>query len=165
MQPHHPRRAPNPLLLGLAAALTLLATPGRRAAGQHINPPALSRPTGYTHVIVAPAGRTVYIAGQVSLDSGGRVVGPGDFRAQTERVFANLELALQSAGATFADVVKTTTFVTDVAQLATLREVRARYLDAGRAPTSTLVEVKALARPEFLIEIEAVAVIPDDRRP
>lgn len=165
MEPHHPRRALNPLLLGLVAALTLSATLDQPAAGQHINPPALSRPTGYTHVVVAPAGRTVYIAGQVSLDSAGRVVGAGDFRAQTERVFANLEVALRSAGATFADVVKTTTFVTDVAQLAVLREVRARYLAATRAPASTLVEVKALARPEFLIEIEAIAVIPEGRRP
>ncbi|MGH7630010.1 MAG: RidA family protein, partial [Gemmatimonadales bacterium] len=150
MQSHHPRGTLNPLLHGFVAALTLSATLGRPAAGQHINPPALSRPTGYTHVVVAPAGRTVYVAGQVSLDSAGRVVGPGDFRAQTERVFANLEVALRSAGATFAGVVKTTTFVTDVAELAVVREVRERYLDAGRLPASTLVEVNALARPEFL---------------
>ncbi len=165
MHGRDPRPAVNPVLIGLATALTLSATYSQTAAGQHINPPGLSLPTGYTHVIVAPPGRTVYVAGQVSLDSAGRVVGAGDFRAQTERVFANLVVALRSAGATFADVVKTTTFVTDIAQLAVLREVRARYLETNRLPANTLVQVNALARPEFLIEIEAIAVVPEGRRP
>ncbi|HEX2451859.1 MAG TPA: RidA family protein [Gemmatimonadales bacterium] len=147
--------------MGVTAALPPSGLHGQAAVVQHINPPGLSRPTGYTHVTLAPSGRTLYIAGQVSLDSTGRVVGSGDFRAQTERVFANLEVALRSAGATFADVVKLTTFVTDIAQLAIVREVRGRYLQADRSPASTLVQVQALARPEFLIEIEAIAVLPD----
>ncbi|MGH7534200.1 MAG: RidA family protein [Gemmatimonadales bacterium] len=156
------------ILLGLMVTPTMLAAQTRPAAGQYINPAGLAPPTGFTQVIVAPAGRTVYIAGQVAFDSAGRVVGPGDFRAQAERVFANLDLALRGAGVTFADVVKTTTFVTDLSQLAVLREVRevrARYLDAARPPASTVVEVKSLVRPELLIEIEAVAVLPEARRP
>ena len=155
------RCAVHALLIGTAAALAPAALHGQAEVVRYLNPPGLSRPTGYTHVTVAPAGRTVYVAGQVSLDSAGRVVGAGDFRAQTERVFANLELALRSAGASFADVVKLTTFVTDITQLAAVREVRARYLDPRRLPASTLVQVRALARPEFLIEVEAIAVLPD----
>lgn len=148
--------------------LLLGAVPAARAQDSgpsFINPPGLVRPTGYTHVVVAPDRRTVYIAGQVAFDSAGRVVGDGDFRAQAERVFANLGRALASVGAGFGDVVKTTTFVTDMSRLAALREVRARYLDQERPPASTLVQVARLARPELLLEIEAVAVLrqPFDR--
>jgi enamine deaminase RidA (YjgF/YER057c/UK114 family) len=109
--------------------------------------------------VVAPDGRTVYIAGQIALDSAGRVVGGRDFRAQAEQVFANLERALASVGAGFGDLVKTTTFVTDMSQLTALRDVRAKYLDPDRPPASTLVQVARLARPELLLEIEAVAVL------
>jgi len=149
----------------------LLVVNPRRAAGQaegtaaHVNPPGLAPPTGYTHVVVAPDRRTVYIAGQVAYDSAGRVVGAGDFKAQVEQVFANLKQALASVGGTFQDVVKTTTFVTDLTQLAMLREVRARYLDAARPPASTLVQVRGLVQPELLIEIEAVAVLRQPFRP
>ena len=75
------------------------------------------------------------------------------------QVFANLGRALASAGATFGDVLKTTTFITDVRNLGLLREARARHFDAARAPANTLIPVSALARPELLLEIEAVAEI------
>lgn len=139
------------------------ATVAAQAAGtgpRFVNPPGLAPPTGYTHVVVAPDGRTVYIAGQVAFDSTGRVVGAGDFRAQAEQVFANLNRALTSVGASFKDVLKTTTFLTDLTQVAVLREVRARYLDPTHPPASTAVQVAGLVRPELLIEIEAVAVLP-----
>ena len=126
---------------------------------RYINPPGLSKPTGYTHVIVAADGRTVYIAGQVAFDSTGAVVGAGDFHAQAERVFQNLRIALQSVGATFSDVVKTTTFLTDVKNVPALREVRGKYLDSARLPTSTAVVVASLVRPELMLEVEAVAVL------
>jgi enamine deaminase RidA (YjgF/YER057c/UK114 family) len=109
--------------------------------------------------VVAPDGRTVYIAGQVAVDSAGRLVGGTDFRAQAEQVFANLQQALESVGAGFGDVAKTTIFVTDMSQLPALREVRAKYLDPDRPPASTLVQVAGLARPELLLEVEAVAVL------
>ena len=71
------------------------------------NPPTLSKPTGYTHVVeVSGATRTVYISGQIAYDKDGKVVGAGDMKAQAEQVFENLETALTAAGATFADVVK-----------------------------------------------------------
>lgn len=152
---------PLHLLLGLltlisAAAATVTAqTPTIR----RINPPTLSAPTGYTHVTVGSDGRTVHIAGQVALDAKGQLVGAGDFRAQTVQVFENLRLALESVGATFDDVVKTTTYVTDVANVPTFREVRNLRIRPEQLPANTLVQVGALARPEWMIEIEAVAML------
>lgn len=152
------RRTVSTLTLFFAAATTALAQ--RAADSRFVNPPGLATPTGYTHVVVAPDDRTVYIAGQVAWDSAGRIVGAGDFRAQVEQVFANLGRALAGVGATFGDVVKTTTFVTDMSQLAAIREIRSKYLHPSRPPASTLVQVASLVRPELLIEIEAVAVLP-----
>ena len=125
----------------------------------HINPPGLVKPNGYTHVVVAPDRRTVYIAGQVAFDSIGAMVGAGDFRAQAEQVYGNLERALRSVGATFGDVVKTTTYLTDTRNVAVLREVRTRFLDPARPPANTLIAVQALASPQFLLEIEAVVAL------
>jgi enamine deaminase RidA (YjgF/YER057c/UK114 family) len=126
---------------------------------RHVNPRGLVKPTGYTHLVIAPDGRTVYIAGQVALDSAGKVVGAGDFAAQAEQVFRNLEHALTSVGGSMADLVKTTTFITDIKYLPALREARTRYLANLRPPANTLVAVTSLARAELLIEIEGVAVL------
>jgi len=74
------------------------------------NPPALSKPTGYTHVVEFNGpGKTIYIAGQIALDKDGGVVGAGNMKAQAEQVFKNLKVALDAAGAKFSDVVKTWT--------------------------------------------------------
>ena len=106
-----------------------------------------------------PSASQIYIAGQVALDSTGTLVGVGDFAAQTEQVFANLRRALASAGATFSDVVKMTILSTDASKLSVVREIRARYLDRAQAPASTFMEVRGLARSEWLIENEAIAVV------
>jgi reactive intermediate/imine deaminase len=127
---------------------------------RHTNPPTLSTPTGYTHVVEVKRGRTVYIAGQVALDRSGKLVGSGDFRAQTRQVLENVKAALAAAGASFDNVVKVTTFVTDISQIQVLRELRAEYYSVD-PPASTLVQVVQLALPEFMIEIEAIAVVPD----
>ena len=140
------------LLLVASESAVQAQTPGR----EFINPPGLTKPSGYTHVVVSADRRTAYIAGQVAVDSTGQVGGVGDFKAQAEPVFANLQRALASVDATFGNVVKTTTFVTDLKNLPTLRETRSRYLDAVHPPANTLVPVAALARPELLLEIEAV---------
>ena len=163
------RRVPLILALAIpfAAMLTVVAPAGAQETGgpppaagpRYINPPGLTRPSGYTHVVVSSDGRTVYIAGQVAFDSVGQVVGLGDFRAQAAQVFSNLGRALASIGATFGDVMKTTTYITDVRNLGMLREARGRYFDPARAPANTLIPVSALARPELLLEIEAVAEI------
>src|SRR6478735_4432184 len=145
---------PPALAIGALALSTLVlsGSPARAQGGEarYINPPGLTKPSGYTHVVLAADGRTVYIAGQVAFDSTGAVVGGGDFRAQAERVYANLRIALASVGATFSDVVKMTTFITDLANVAALREVRGKYLDPARPPANSLIGVATLARPELL---------------
>jgi enamine deaminase RidA (YjgF/YER057c/UK114 family) len=148
-------------LIGVVGTLVAPgALHGQSTSRQVINPPSLPPPRGYSHVVIAPAGRRVVISGQVSVDSLGAVVGTGDFGAQCVQVFENLRRALGSAGATFADVVSTSMYVTDLGHLAALREVRARYLPAEAPPASTLVQVVALYRPELMIEIAAEAVLP-----
>jgi len=125
---------------------------------RYLNPPTLSAPTGYSHVAEVSGGRTIYIAGQVAFDNFGKIVGKGDFAVQATQVFENLKLALAAAGATFDNVVKVNTYVTDMTHLQTLREIRGKYY--GKiAPASTLVEIGGLANPDLMIEIEAVAVV------
>jgi len=126
---------------------------------QHIDPRGLSTPTGYSHVVTAAGGRLVFIAGQVAANAAGEIVGPGDLRAQARQVYENLKTALAAAGATFADVVKQTTFVVSfkAEDRAVIAEVRREFLPAENPPASTLVGVQALARPEYLIEVEAIA--------
>ena len=147
-----------------ASVFALLALSSRGGAAQgsstrYVNPASLAKPAGYTHVVIAPDGRTVYIAGQVAFDSTGALVGEGDFVAQAEQVYRNLERALQSVGGSMADLVKTTTFVTDIRNVPALREIRSRRLSKTQPPANTLLEVSSLARRELLIEIEAVAVL------
>jgi enamine deaminase RidA (YjgF/YER057c/UK114 family) len=124
-----------------------------------VNPPTLAKPTGYTHAVIAIGRRTIYIAGQVALDQSGNIVGKDDFRAQAQQVFENLKKALEGAGASFKHVVKLNYFVLDMKQIQTLREVRNAYVNTEAPPASTLVEVRRLAREEFLIEVEAIAVV------
>jgi enamine deaminase RidA (YjgF/YER057c/UK114 family) len=148
-------------LLGVFAALGAPSVlQGQATRRQVLNPPSLPPPRGYSHVVIA-SGRRVSISGQVAVDSLGAVVGAGDFRAQCVQVFENLERALRSVGATFADVVSTDMYVTDLSHLTILREVRARYLPTEAPPASLLVQVVALYRPELMIEIAAEAVLPD----
>lgn len=127
---------------------------------QFVNPPTLPPAPGYTQVVISPAGRAVYISGQVALDASGAIVGTGDFQAQARQVFENLKAALAAGGASFADVVKITIFVLDMANLPALREIRDEYVNTERPPASTAVQVSRLAREEFLLEIEAVAALP-----
>ena len=124
-----------------------------------INPEAIHRPTGYTHVVEVTAGRPVYIAGQVALDPSGAIVGPGDIRAQARQVFDNLRAALEAVGAGFDQVVKLTLYLVDVTQLPVVREVRDQYVNTQQPPASTAVEVRRLVQEDLLIEVEAVAVI------
>ena len=129
---------------------------------RYTNPEALSTPRGYSHVVEVTRGRLVFIAGQVALDAKGNVVGANDFRAQANQVFENLRTALRAVGTDFGNLVKINTFVLDMSQLPVLREVRDKHF-AGvtQRPASTLVQVQKLAQDQFLLEIEAVAVIPE----
>ena len=113
----------------------------------------------YSHVVtVTGPGKTVYVAGQLARDRDGSIVGPGDMRAQLEQTFKNLEACLKAAGATWADVVKTNTFVTDYAEFAKNSDVRMRYIGVA-SPTSTTIQISGLAQPEAMVEIELVAVV------
>jgi 2-iminobutanoate/2-iminopropanoate deaminase len=123
------------------------------------NPPALSKPTGYTHIVeVTGPNRTIYISGQIAYDRDGKLVGGADMKAQAEQVFRNLETALTAAGAKFSDVVKMNSYITDMSKVQAVRDVRAKYF-TDIAPASTFVEVKGRVRPELLLEIEVVAVV------
>jgi enamine deaminase RidA (YjgF/YER057c/UK114 family) len=131
------------------------------SALRHVpTPPGVAPGTGYSHV-VSGRGRLVAVAGQVALDEHGAVVGVGDPDAQARQVFENLRWCLAAAGAGFADVVKLGVFVTDMAYLPALRTARDAVVDTTRPPASTAVQVAALVRPEFLIEVDAFAVVAD----
>jgi enamine deaminase RidA (YjgF/YER057c/UK114 family) len=126
-----------------------------------INPSTLATPPGYTHVVEITQGRTIFIAGQVALDQSGKIVGPHDFGAQTQQVFENIKTALAAVGTDFTCVVKLNMYVVDISELPALREVRDRYVNTHNPPASTLVEVRKLAREDFLIEVEAVAHVSE----
>jgi len=111
----------------------------------------------YSHVVVVEGRRTIFIAGQLARDRQGNVVGAGDMRAQIRQVGENLKAALAAAGATLNDLVKTTTYVTDIEEFFKHVDVRMEYF--GALPTSTTVEVRRLAHPDLLVEVEAIAVI------
>ncbi|GLZ80126.1 enamine deaminase RidA [Actinorhabdospora filicis] len=124
-------------------------------------PEGLAPPTGYSHVAWG-TGRTIAISGQVAYDEKGELAGT-DATSQARQVFENLRRCLAEAGATFDDVVKLTYFLTDVADLPAIRVAREEFIPADRIPASTAVQVVALFRPELLMEIEAWAVVPEDR--
>lgn len=114
----------------------------------------------YTHVVTG-AGRLVAVSGQLALDEDGTLVGEGDAGAQARQVFENLRRCLAAAGASFDDVVKLTYFVTDMAHMPAVRVARAVHLPDDRLPAASAVQVAALVRPEFLLEVEALAVVPE----
>ena len=116
-------------------------------------------PTGYSHVVEVRGGRTLYISGQIAVDDDGNLVGRGDFRAQVKQVLENLKARLAEGGATFKDVVKLNYYLTDASGVQSVREMRNSYINTENPPASTLVMVKQLVREEFLIEVEAIAVV------
>lgn len=125
-----------------------------------INPPTIAPATGYSHVAVVTSGKIVFIAGQIALDLSGQLVGADDPRAQAEQVFRNLQAALEAAGGDFSHVVKLNFYFTDAGHLPIYRDVRNQYINTAQPPASTAVQIASLFRPEFLIEVEAVAAIP-----
>ncbi len=114
----------------------------------------------YSQGILAEGKRLLFIAGQTAVDAGGNIVGKGDAKVQAEQVLKNMKAVLDEAGAEFADIVKITTYITDPRCRDDLSPARLKYFSTD-PPASTLVVVSGLARPEFLVEIEAIAVLPD----
>lgn len=128
-----------------------------------VNPPGLFKIPGLTHVVeTAGPGRTVFIGGQLGLDSAGRIVGaPGDFLAQATQAFENLKAALAAVGGGMEHVVKITNYVVDMPRHFPLfRQVRDRYVSRDNPPASTLVQVVRLAGDGLLFEVDAIAVLP-----
>lgn len=132
---------------------------------QEFNPESLPAPAGYSQIVQVAAGTTLYISGQVSLDENGDLVGEGDFRAQTRQVFNNLVRALHATGATPSDLVRIGIYVVDhdAAKLAVVRAVRDQILGVDHPPASTLLGVAALALPELMIEVDALATVEGDQ--
>ena len=127
-----------------------------------MNPKSIFKPPGYTHgVEVTGPGRTVYIAGQLGLDASGKLVGAGDFRAQTTQAFENLKAAVAEVGAEMACIVKINNYLVDIGtNIAAFRELRDRYFNISAPPASTAIGVPALAVPGALFEIEAIVALP-----
>ena len=120
----------------------------QRALGGHVL---------YNHVVVVETQRLIFISGQLARNKDGQIVGPRDMRAQVKQVGENLRKALEAAGATLNDLVKTTTFVTDIEEFFKHVDVRHDFLGVA-LPASTTVEVRRLAHPDLMVEIEAIAV-------
>lgn len=153
-------------LLASAVALSTYTTFAQQKTNDLVrfsNPPTMSQPTAYSHIAEVRGGRLVFLSGQVSQDTKGNVVGKGDIRAQTRQVFANLKAALEAVGADWSNVVKMNTYITDAANIPVFREVREEVMASVKPrPASTAVVVSKLFGDDWLLEVEAVAVVPDE---
>lgn len=127
------------------------------------NAPGTAEPFGvFSGAAWEPDGRVLHISGYVARGAAGSVVGVGDVKAQTHQVLGNIQAVLDAAGGDMSDIARVTVYVTDMSTLSQIHEVRAEYF-APPYPASTLVEVSRLVHPDYMIEIDAVAVIPEDR--
>lgn len=124
-----------------------------------INPSTVHQTQSLAYSQATKMGNLIFVAGQVALDREGNLVGAGDVAAQTEQVFANLKAILEAAGSNLGKVGKVTVFTTKLEYRPTIHEIRTRvFKDTGVLPASTLAVVTSLARPEWLVEVEAVAL-------
>jgi enamine deaminase RidA (YjgF/YER057c/UK114 family) len=126
-----------------------------------VNPKGLKQQTFYNHA-VARAGTPVFLTGQVAWDENGAVVGVGDIDAQVAQVYTNIGLALASLGATPADIVKTTTYVTERGLTGAIHKGRLAFFGDAALPASTYIQVAGLADPDLLLEIDVVVMLPSD---
>ncbi len=122
------------------------------------NPSALSNPPGYSHVV--KDGNTVYVAGQVARNSNGETIGVGDFNAQAEQVFRNVQAALESVGTNMSHLMKLNVFMTHREDFPAYRVIRPKFVPDGALPVSTLIFCSGLADPDFRIEVEVIATMP-----
>lgn len=127
---------------------------------QLLIPDTMPKSAGYSQLAVVKGGRVVLIAGQVALDKSASIVGKDDFKAQIQQVFENLKAAVEAAGGSFNDVIKLNAYFVDLSHASEFREIRDKYINVENPPASTAIQVARLFRPEFLVEVEAVAVVP-----
>lgn len=146
------------MMIRTALLLVLLAAPAVAEEVVKMNPEGLTQPTTYSHI--ARAGKLIFIAGQLGRTADGKLVGPS-MKEQLEQSLINLRIALQSQGATFANVTKLTAYVTSMSEYRApeLTALRAKYFGSPAAPI-TLVQISQLADPAYKVEIEAIAVLP-----
>jgi enamine deaminase RidA (YjgF/YER057c/UK114 family) len=158
------------LLLSASVASALVKQTGqgeKRKMSNQTNfqlliPDTMPNSVGYSQLAVVTGGTVVFIAGQVALDKSGNVVGKDDFKAQIQQVFEILKAAVEAAGGSFNDVVKLNSYFLDLSHAPDFREVRDKYINVKNPPASTAIQVSRLIRPEFLVEVEAVAVVPSN---
>jgi enamine deaminase RidA (YjgF/YER057c/UK114 family) len=131
-----------------------------------INPPGWAQNPRFTQVVEITKGRTILISGQMAFDKDGKVVRKGDERAQAARAIENVKLALDGVGATFNGVVKLDSYLVErPSNLPAYREARAQYLAKNEyQPPSTTIGVSALVHPDLLLEVDAVVVLPEEKR-
>lgn len=129
---------------------------------RYVNPDSVAHLPGLTQAIVLPAGKLIYLSGQVPTNVKGDLVGNGDFRAQAKQTFENIKAVLTAAGSSPANIVKISYYVVglDDRKRDILREVKAGYLDTKNPPVSTLLGVERLFRADVQLEIEVVATTP-----
>ncbi len=127
------------------------------AQKQFVNP----KPVGYSDAVITTGGKAIYVSGQVPVNTEGKVVGKGDLKTQTVQVFDNIAKVLRESGADFSNVIKINTYIVNCQpqDVAVVREVRKSYLSQKEPPASTLVGVTSLVDPDYLIEIEVIAVV------
>jgi enamine deaminase RidA (YjgF/YER057c/UK114 family) len=130
--------------------------------------PGVSPGPGFAHAVTV-TGQLAFVSGQVALGAAGEVVGPGDLRAQTRQALSNLAAILRALGADWADVIRFGWYVLDASDVQVIRDVRDELirpsLGSRPNPASTLVQVAALFRPEFLVEVDAVVAVPGSQAP
>ena len=126
---------------------------------QRINPPGLAPPPGNRFAHVVKSGNLVWIAGQTSRGADGQTIGKGDTLAQARQVNANLKTAIESVGGALSNIVKVTIFLTPDADVEAARQAQNEYRDENALPASSMVFVHALVNPDYLIEVEAFAVV------
>src|SRR5215470_15505667 len=165
-----PSSEPVPSRREFVAAVTVAAAVGTTGGAQaqtpanplrYSNPDGMTKPTAYSQVVeVNGPHRIIFIAGQTGVDSSGKAV--QGFRAQAMQVFENIKTALSSVGGSMDNVVRLTTYMTDLEQNAEVyREVRASFFsNKSTLPASTLLQITRLANPSYLIEVDATAILP-----
>jgi enamine deaminase RidA (YjgF/YER057c/UK114 family) len=124
-----------------------------------VNPAGLKARSYYNHVKIRP-GTPVFPTGQVAWDEEGNVVGKGDMKKQVEQVYANIDRLLAGLGVDRDSIVRTTTYVTDLALVPVIHPVRERFFAGLELPASTLFQVSALADPALMLEIDVIIMMP-----